>query len=99
MDRLVGSSRLSERVRPAVEERVVSAHDRGAAARRGRQSYRAFYEPFPSSTFGFQTRHSINDEEFTNFDAEMTKAGFTRVFQQRIIVGQRAFNQGTWTKP
>jgi TIR domain len=61
--------------------------------------YRAFYEPFPSSTFGFHARHSSNDEEFANFDAEMTKAGFTRVFQQRITVGQRPFNQGTWTKP
>lgn len=60
--------------------------------------YRAFFVPFPSTTFGFYTQHSLNDEEFAQFDAQMTREHFTRVFQQRITVGQRAFNQGTWTK-
>jgi hypothetical protein len=60
--------------------------------------YRAFFAPFPSTTFNFFARHSINDEEFAQFDAQMTREHFTRVFQQRIMVGQRAFNQGTWTK-
>ena len=61
--------------------------------------YRAVYERFPSSTFGFYSRHSIDDEEFTRFDGEMTKAGYKQVFRQRIVVHSRPFNQGTWTKP
>ena len=61
--------------------------------------YRAVFEPFPSSTFAFYSRHSINDEEFAAFDSEMTSKGFKRVFQQRIVVLTRPFNQGVWTKP
>lgn len=60
--------------------------------------YRANYKPTESSTFRFNARHSVNDAEFAAFDAEMTRAGYARVFQQRIVVGTRAFNQGTWTK-
>lgn len=61
--------------------------------------YRAVYAPFPSSTFEFNSQHSVNDEEFAAFDAEMTAAGFKRIFQQRIVVDTRPFNQATWTKP
>ena len=61
--------------------------------------YRAVFEPFPSSTFQFYSRHSINDEEFAAFDSQMAKDGFKRVFQQRIVVHNRPFNQGLWTKP
>lgn len=61
--------------------------------------YRAFYEPFPSSTFGFHARHSINDEEFAQFDAKLIAEGFKRSFHQRITVGERGFNQATWTRP
>jgi hypothetical protein len=60
--------------------------------------YRANYKPAESSTFRFHARHSINDAEFAAFDAEMSKSGYTRVFQQRIVLGPRAYNQGTWTK-
>jgi TIR domain-containing protein len=60
--------------------------------------YRAVFEPFPSSTFAFYARHSINDEEFAAFDNQMTKDGLKRVFQQRIVVHARPFNQGVWTK-
>lgn len=65
----------------------------------GAVKYRAFYEPFPSSTFGFHARHSINDEEFAQFDARLIAEGFKRSFHQRIAVGERGFNQATWTKP
>jgi hypothetical protein len=69
-----------------------------AQVRDGAVRYRASYEPFPSNNFEFWARHSIDDAEFASFDAELTKAGFTRIFQQRIMVGGRAFNQATWTK-
>jgi hypothetical protein len=61
--------------------------------------YRAAFEPFPSSNFAFYARHSINDEEFAAFDSQMAKDGFKRMFQQRIVVHTRPFNQGVWTKP
>jgi hypothetical protein len=61
--------------------------------------YRAVFEPFPSSAFAFYSRHSINDEEFAAFDSQMAKDGFKRVFKQRIVVHNRPFNQGVWTKP
>ena len=70
-----------------------------AQLQQGVVKYHASYEPFASSTFSFYSRHSINDEEFAKFDAEMTANGYTRVFQQRIMVSSRAFNQATWTKP
>ena len=61
--------------------------------------YRAFFEPYPSTGFAFYARHSINDEEFGAADIEYTKRGFRRIYQQRIVVGTRPFNQATWTKP
>jgi hypothetical protein len=69
-----------------------------AQLQQGVVKYHASYEPFSSSTFDFYSRHSINDDEFAKFDADMTAAGYTRVFQQRIVIGSRAFNQATWTK-
>ena len=61
--------------------------------------YRAVYEPYPKDDFYFWARHSISDEEFAKFDAEMAKKGYARVYQQRIMVGSRAYNQGVWIKP
>jgi hypothetical protein len=61
--------------------------------------YRGYFEPFPSRDFNFYSRHSLNDEEFRAADEEYLGKQFKRVFQQRIVVGSRPFNQGTWTKP
>jgi hypothetical protein len=69
-----------------------------AALQSGIIMYRAVYKPYPSTTFEFYSRHSIRDDEFREFDAKMSSAGFTRVFQQRIIGPTQAFNQATWTR-
>jgi hypothetical protein len=61
--------------------------------------YRGYFEPFPANDFNFYSRHSLNDEEFQAADTQYLRAQFKRVYQQRIVVGTRAFNQGTWTKP
>jgi TIR domain len=61
--------------------------------------YRGHFELYPSINFQFYSRHSLNDDEFSAADAEYIQKGFKRVYQQRIMVGSRAFNQGTWTKP
>lgn len=61
--------------------------------------YRGHFEPFPSNNFDFYSRHSLNDEEFRAADAQYIQADYKRIYQQRIVVGTRPFNQGTWTKP
>jgi hypothetical protein len=61
--------------------------------------YRAHFEPFPADDFAFYSRHSLDDDAFSEADTTFTKAGFTRVYQQRVLIGSRAYNQGTWTKP
>jgi hypothetical protein len=61
--------------------------------------YRGHFEPFPAGDFQFYSRHSLNDDEFSAADAEYLQKGFKRVYQQRIVVGSRPFNQGTWSKP
>ena len=61
--------------------------------------YRGHFELYPSANFQFYSRHSLNDDEFSAADAEYIQKGFKRIYQQRIMVGSRAFNQGTWTKP
>jgi hypothetical protein len=60
--------------------------------------YRGHFELYPSVNFQFYSRHSLNDDEFSAADAEYIQKGFKRIYQQRIMVGSRAFNQGTWTK-
>ena len=61
--------------------------------------YRGYFEPFPSNNFNFYSRHSLNDDEFGAADADYIRREFKRIYQQRIVVGTRPFNQGTWTKP
>jgi len=70
-----------------------------ARSQQGAVQYRAVYEPYPKDDFAFYARHSISDEEFAEFDAEMAKKGYARVYQQRIMAGSRAYNQGVWIKP
>jgi len=61
--------------------------------------YRGHFEPFPNANFQFYSKHSLNDEEFSAADAEFIQKGFKRVFQQRIVIDARPYNQGTWIKP
>lgn len=61
--------------------------------------YRAHFEPYPAADFAFYTRHSLDDDAFSEADAAFTKEGFKRVYQQRVMIGSRAYNQGTWIKP
>lgn len=70
-----------------------------AGAIGGAVKYRGHFEPFPSADFQFYSNHSLNDEEFSTADAEYVKKGFKRVFQQRIVIDARPYNQGTWIKP
>jgi hypothetical protein len=60
--------------------------------------FRGHFEPLPAENFQYYSRHALNDDEFSAADAEYIQKGFKRVYQQRIVVGSRPFNQGTWIK-
>ena len=60
--------------------------------------FRGHFEPVPAANFQFYARHALNDDEFNATDAEYIQKGFKRVYQQRIVVLSRPFNQGTWVK-
>jgi hypothetical protein len=60
--------------------------------------FRGHFEPYPVQNFHFYSRHGLNDDEFNAADAEYVQKGFKRVYQQRIEVLSRPFNQGTWVK-
>src|SRR5215510_13283569 len=62
--------------------------------------YRGTFVPMPkSNTFAFYSRHSIPDEEFEAFDAQLVKQGYQRNFHQEIAFKGRRYHQGTWIKP
>jgi len=62
--------------------------------------YRDTFVPIPkSSTFAFYSRHSMPDEEFEAFDAQLVKQGYQRNFHQEIAFKGRRYHQGTWVKP
>lgn len=61
--------------------------------------YRGTFVPYPDNkTFAFSSRHSIPDEEFASFDAQLVKQGYQRIFHQEIAFKGRRYHQGTWTK-
>jgi hypothetical protein len=61
--------------------------------------YRAYFVEFPPEPFAFASRHSISDEDLARYEADMASQGFRRAYHQRFTDGDRAYNQGTWTKP
>lgn len=62
----------------------------------GRVTYRAQFVPFERGFWGY-THHSITDQQFDAAHAKYTREGLRLVHRQRIVVGQRSYNQVIWT--
>ncbi len=70
-----------------------------ARTENGTVEYRGRFASYPPGRFGFQTRHSISDEDFRASEELFRREGYRLIHHQSVTLGDRAYNQATWVKP